>query len=74
MSKSTSHAQPTKVRPYAYVGEVCDYLGCSQSTLYYWIARDDMRFPKSTLLGQRAVWKWSDVEAWVNERLAIQPV
>ena len=52
--------------------DVCDFTGLSYSTIYR--LEQLNRFPKRRLLGETAVgWLKTEVEAWANERITINP-
>lgn len=55
------------------IGEVCDWLNVSKSTIYKWVK--DGTFPSPIILGddvgaknQASRWVKSEIEAWLNER------
>jgi prophage regulatory protein len=52
--------------------DVCDFTGLSYSSIYRLEQLE--QFPKRRRLGEAAVgWLKSELEAWMNERIAINP-
>ena len=50
------------------INEVMKMTGLAKSTLWAWIA--DGRFPKGTKLSARVtVWKFSEIQSWIEERI-----
>jgi excisionase family DNA binding protein len=50
----------------ATVGEVAEYLGLPQQTLYTY--RLDGRGPSAIKIGRHLRYRWSDVDAWVESQ------
>ena len=50
------------------LAELCDELGISESTAYYW--RQIGKGPKGARIGKNLRYRRSDVNAWLDEQFA----
>lgn len=48
--------------------EVCELLGISEATAYYW--RQKSYGPKGARIGKQLRYRRADVEAWLNKQFA----
>ena len=57
---------PHRRIPAAAVCEICG--GISAMTLYRWLGRSDLQFPRPIYVGRRRYWKEAEVVAWLDAR------
>jgi len=65
---SAATQQEEQRRPLATPDELAAYLGVSKATIYQWSSRGGV-FPLFRV-GRHLRARWSDVDAWVEERAA----
>jgi predicted DNA-binding transcriptional regulator AlpA len=53
----------------AKVRELCG--GVSNMTIWRWMQREDLNFPKPTMIGKRRYWREADIIAFLDEQEAL---